>query len=113
MDYPSAKPTVAYLADIVSSQERQSVLGMFNACSSLGFIFGPLIGGYLADRDPSLQLSVLAGAGVFGLNFVLVAVLVPSTSDQTGNVTDSTSAKPESFFWWIKVKTNCSQIWIL
>ena len=30
----------AYLSDIVSSQERQSVLGMFNACSrlSLGFI---------------------------------------------------------------------------
>ena len=114
MDYPSAKPTVAYLhvADIVSSQERQSVLGMFNVCSSLGFIFGPLIGGYLADRDPSLQLSLLTGAGVFGLNFVLVAVLVPSTStsNQAGNVTDSTSAKPESFFRWIKVKTSCSQI---
>ena len=67
-----------YLADIASSQERQSVLGMFNACSSLGFIFGPLISGYLADRDPSLQLSVLTGAGIFGVNFVLVTLLVPS-----------------------------------
>ena len=70
----------AYLTDIVSSQERQSVLGMFNACSSFGFIFGPLIGGYLADRDPSLQLSLLMGAGVIGVNVVLVAVLVPSVS---------------------------------
>ena len=69
----------AYLADIASSQERQSVLGMFNAVSSLGFIFGPLIGGYLADRDPSLQLSLLTGAGVFGLNFLVVAILVPSS----------------------------------
>jgi predicted MFS family arabinose efflux permease len=68
----------AYLADIASNQERQSVLGMFNACSSFGFIFGPLISGYLADRDPTLQLSVLTGAGVFGMNFVLVAVLLPS-----------------------------------
>ena len=73
----------AYLADIASVQERQSVLGMFNACSSLGFIFGPLISGYLADRDPSLHLSVLTGTVVIGVNIILVAVLVPSISSGT------------------------------
>lgn len=73
----------AYLADIASVQERQSVLGMFNACSSLGFIFGPLISGYFADRDPSLHLSVLTGAVVIGVNIILVAVLVPSISSGT------------------------------
>ena len=75
----------AYLADIASSKERQSVLGMFNAYSSFGFIFGPLISGYLADRDPSLHFSVLVGAGVFGVNFVLVAVLVPSIQSPVEN----------------------------
>ena len=85
----------AYLADIASSHERQSVLGMFNACSSFGFIFGPLISGYLADRDPTLQLSVLTGAGIFGINFILVAVLLPSmplpvlNNDQTSNPSSS------------------------
>ena len=73
----------AYLTDIASVQERQSVLGMFNACSSLGFIFGPLISGYLADKDPSLHLSVLTGAVAIGVNMILVAVLVPSISSGT------------------------------
>ena len=79
----------AYLTDIVKTQERQSVLGMFNACSSLGFIFGPLISGYLADRDPSLHLSVLTGAGVIGTNCLLAAFLVPSTSLELQKATES------------------------
>ena len=41
------------------------------------------------------------------LNFV---VIHSRTNEMLGNVTDNTSAKPESFFWWIKVKTNCSKI---
>ena len=89
----------AYLADIASSQERQSVLGMFNASSSLGFIFGPLISGYLADSDPSLRLSVLTGAGVFGMNFVLVAVLLPSMPSPISNndlTSDSSSATDQT-----------------
>ena len=95
----------AYLTDIASVQERQSVLGMFNACSSLGFIFGPLISGYLADRDPSLQLSVLTGAGVIGVNFVLVAFLIPSISsviqnqEFAGNPLLESEKKDETFAW--------------
>ena len=99
----------AYLADIASSQERQSVLGMFNACSSLGFIFGPLIGGYLADRDPSLQLSLLTGAAVFGLNFLLVIILVPSSNDQKRKLED-TIAKENSLLGWMKTKISVRQI---
>ena len=99
----------AYLADIASSQERQSVLGMFNACSSLGFIFGPLIGGYLADRDPSLQLSLLTGAAVFGLNFLLVVILVPSSNDQKRKLED-TIAKENSLLGWMKTKISVRQI---
>ena len=68
----------AYLIDISDSSERQAVLGLFNACSSLGFIFGPLTGGYLADLDPTLSASFLATASVFVVNFCLVALLVPS-----------------------------------
>jgi len=67
----------AYLTDIAESKDRQSVLGMYNAITSLGFIFGPLIGGYLADWDPTFQLSLVFGATIFMLNFILVVAVVP------------------------------------
>lgn len=70
--------TKAYLSDITEVGDRQAVLGLFNACSSLGFIFGPLISGYLADRDESLQLCMLCGAGVFSLNVFFILTLVQS-----------------------------------
>ena len=66
----------AYISDITDATDRQSVLGLFNACSSLGFIFGPLISGYLADRDESLQLCMLCGATIFSLNVIFVLILV-------------------------------------
>ena len=98
----------AYLTDIASVQERRSVLGMFNACSSLGFIFGPLISGYLADRDPSLQLSLLTGAGVFGLNSLLVVILVPSSG--TGHTRDNAAQKAEGLFQWTKRNINTNNL---
>ena len=66
----------AYLTDITPSEERQAVLGMFNAVSSLGFIFGPLIAGYLADWDTTLRLSLLSGAVVYTADLVIVALFV-------------------------------------
>ena len=70
----------AYLSDITDKKDRQAVLGHFNAISSLGFIFGPLISGYVADWDPTLRTSLLTSAFVFGLNFCLVLFLLPSLS---------------------------------
>ncbi len=68
--------------DITDSNQRSSVLGYFNAVSSMGFIIGPLIAGYLADVDPTLQLSILTGACVFFVNlFVVFFLLPPSKKD--------------------------------
>ena len=86
----------AYLIDITDGgSERQAALGLFHACSSLGFIFGPLIGGYLADWDQSLSVSFLAGASVFVVNFCLVALLLPSlnTHSSTSNGATVTDKK--------------------
>ena len=66
----------AYLTDITEASERQGVMGLFNACSSLGFIFGPLISGYLADLDESLQLAMLCGTLTFSLNIFFILLLV-------------------------------------
>lgn len=79
---------------------------MFNACSSLGFIFGPLISGYLADRDPSLQLSVITGAGVIGVNSLLVGFLVPSllTTIQNQESISSPSLESDKLASWTSLK---------
>ena len=49
---------------------------MFSACSGLGSIFGPLLSGYLADWDKTLQLSMFCGTVIFALNIFLVWFLV-------------------------------------
>ena len=67
----------AYLADVSKPEERASVLGYYNAISSSGFIVGPLISGYLAEWDPTLQLSLLAAASVLMTNFFLILFLLP------------------------------------
>ena len=79
----------AYLTDITDINDRRSVLGLFNALSSLGFIFGPLISGYLADVDPSLTLSVGLGAATFAANFFLVAFCLPVVHNNSGCMKES------------------------
>ena len=70
----------ACLADITAPAERPAVLGTFTAFSNAGFIVGPLIGGYLADRDPTLTTPFLT-SGILFLGIALVIQLtVPETS---------------------------------
>ena len=76
----------AYLSDITGLTDRQAVLGNFSACSSLGFIVGPLLAGYFADRDESLQLCMMCGAGLFSLNMIFVLVLVKSVPSTKASV---------------------------
>ena len=68
----------AYIADIADASERQAALGFFNVYSSLGFIFGPLISGYLADLDDSLLLCIISGCFVFSTNIAFILALVRS-----------------------------------
>ncbi|XP_039674895.1 major facilitator superfamily domain-containing protein 9 isoform X2 [Perca fluviatilis] len=41
----------ALLSDLVSESERPLVMGHFNAASSVGFILGPVVGGYLTEHE--------------------------------------------------------------
>ena len=75
----------AYLVDITDPNQRPSVLGYFNAVSSTGFIIGPLIAGYLADLDPTLRLSLLAGACTFVTNLLIVLLLLPPSKKDLSN----------------------------
>ncbi len=65
---PSAR---AYIADTTSGQERVRSMGYVGAFLATGFIFGPVIGGYLAAY--SLSLPFLVAGVVAFVNFLFIA----------------------------------------
>ncbi|XP_055005273.1 major facilitator superfamily domain-containing protein 9 isoform X2 [Boleophthalmus pectinirostris] len=61
----------ALLSDLVSESERPLVMGHFNAASSVGFILGPVVGGYLTEHDGGFYTSAFTCAAIFVLNAVV------------------------------------------
>eukprot|EP00063_Salmo_salar_P045242 XP_014020077.1 PREDICTED: major facilitator superfamily domain-containing protein 9-like [Salmo salar] len=58
----------ALLSDLVSEAERPLVMGHFNAASSVGFILGPVVGGYLTEHEGGFYTSSFTCAAIFLLN---------------------------------------------
>ncbi|XP_049584136.1 major facilitator superfamily domain-containing protein 9 [Syngnathus scovelli] len=65
----------ALLSDLVSEAERPLVMGHFNAASSVGFILGPVVGGYLTEHEGGFYTSAFACAAIFLINAGLVWLL--------------------------------------
>ncbi|XP_077393482.1 major facilitator superfamily domain-containing protein 9 [Festucalex cinctus] len=65
----------ALLSDLVSEAERPLVMGHFNAASSVGFILGPVVGGYLTEHEGGFYTSAFACAAIFLINAGLVRLL--------------------------------------
>lgn len=65
----------ALLSDLVTEKERPLVLGQFNTASGIGFILGPMVGGYLTELDGGFYVTALICCSVFLLNAGLVWVL--------------------------------------
>ncbi|XP_057607249.1 major facilitator superfamily domain-containing protein 9 [Chionomys nivalis] len=65
----------ALLSDLVTEKERPLVLGQFNTASGIGFILGPVVGGYLTELDGGFYVTALICCSVFLLNAGLVWVL--------------------------------------
>ncbi|XP_017655406.2 major facilitator superfamily domain-containing protein 9 isoform X2 [Nannospalax galili] len=65
----------ALLSDLVAEKERPQVLGQFNTASGVGFILGPMVGGYLTELDGGFYLTALICCSVFLLNAGLVWLL--------------------------------------
>ncbi|KAM3861825.1 major facilitator superfamily domain-containing protein 9 [Diretmus argenteus] len=65
----------ALLSDLVSESERPLVMGHFNAASSVGFILGPVVGGYLTEHEGGFYTSSFTCATIFLLNAGLVWML--------------------------------------
>ncbi|XP_041127645.1 major facilitator superfamily domain-containing protein 9-like [Polyodon spathula] len=65
----------ALLSDLVSESERPLVMGHFNAASSVGFILGPVVGGYLTELKGGFYISSFVCSSIFILNAGLVWML--------------------------------------
>ncbi|XP_006870792.1 PREDICTED: major facilitator superfamily domain-containing protein 9 [Chrysochloris asiatica] len=64
----------ALLSDLVAEKERPLVIGQFNTASGVGFILGPMVGGYLTELDGGFYITALICCVVFLLNAGLVWV---------------------------------------
>ncbi|XP_042350608.1 major facilitator superfamily domain-containing protein 9 [Plectropomus leopardus] len=96
----------ALLSDLVSESERPLVMGHFNAASSVGFILGPVVGGYLTEHEGGFYTSSFTCAFIFLTNAGLVWMLpwcetlthCNDTNSSNGNESchDTSCSKPIS-----------------
>ncbi|XP_052004556.1 major facilitator superfamily domain-containing protein 9-like [Xyrauchen texanus] len=98
----------ALLSDLVSEKERPLVMGHFNAASSVGFILGPVVGGYLTEHEGGFYLSSFFCASIFLLNTGLVWMLpwsetlnhhtdtIANTNTKTSNSYDGLNSSPHN-----------------
>ena len=74
----AAMPTaMAYISDNAPEQARSGGMGQLGAAIGAGVIAGPLLGGLLSSHSFSLPFFV--GAGLAGLSFLLVLLLLPES----------------------------------
>jgi DHA1 family tetracycline resistance protein-like MFS transporter len=63
----------AYVADVTDPANRAKGLGMIGAAFGLGFMFGPMIGGFLGGDDPAAMnfaLPAMVSAGLSAIAFL-------------------------------------------
>ena len=67
----------AYITDISAEDERARRFGLFHAMFGLGFIVGPVLGGFLGDIW--VRAPFIVAAGLNGLNFLLALFVLPES----------------------------------
>lgn len=67
----------AYIADISTPENRAQNFGMIGAAFGLGFIVGPLIGGFLGDLGP--RMPFLVAAGLTAINWLYGLLILPES----------------------------------
>jgi DHA1 family tetracycline resistance protein-like MFS transporter len=67
----------AYIADISTPRERTHSFGLLGAAVSVGFLFGPALGGFLGQYD--LRFPAFAAAALVVVNWITVLVWLPES----------------------------------
>lgn len=72
----------AYLSDVTPPQDRAKAMGMIGAAFGLGFIFGPVIGGILAEQFGTAALGFFA-ASLSAINLISAWWMLPESLKTT------------------------------
>lgn len=67
----------AYIADVTTKENRSKGMGLIGAAFGLGFVFGPLIGGFLSKFG--YEATGFASAGFSTLAFIFTLFLLPES----------------------------------
>ena len=91
--------TMAYVTDTTAEEDRSRGLGLLGAAGGVGAIFGPALGGLLAEI--SLPTPFFTAAGLSFLALLLILILLPETLTPQERVTEK-SGKPvfDLHAWW-------------
>ena len=67
----------AYIADVTEPSERGRAFGMIGAAFGFGFVFGPVLGGFLGEINP--RAPFFAAAGLAAVNFCYGLFVLPES----------------------------------
>lgn len=70
-------PANAFVADVTPPEKRAQSFGLIGAMFGLGFILGPVLGGFLGELGP--RVPFFAAAGLAFANFVYGCLVLPET----------------------------------
>ncbi|EQC29001.1 hypothetical protein SDRG_13336 [Saprolegnia diclina VS20] len=65
------------VADQTTPALRADALGKINAYSNFGFIFGPIVGGYLSNQPHGFNITAFLTAIMFVFNYAVVYTMLP------------------------------------
>jgi DHA1 family multidrug resistance protein-like MFS transporter len=91
--------TMAYIGDSTSEEGRGGGMGVLGAAAGVGTIFGPALGGLLADYG--LAIPFFFAAGMSLLSVLLIALFLPESLQESERSTKEESQPPLDLrAWW-------------
>ncbi|MBI1751248.1 MAG: TCR/Tet family MFS transporter [Acidobacteria bacterium] len=94
----NASVAMAYITDISHEDERARRFGLFNAMFGIGFIVGPVLGGWLGDCW--LRLPFMAAAALNACNFLLAWFVLPESRTPARRKISLAALNPLSQLRW-------------
>lgn len=77
----------AYIADVTTKETRSKGMGLIGSAFGLGFVFGPLIGGFLSKLG--YMETGLGAAGFSFIAFIVTMILLPESNVERTEIIDT------------------------
>lgn len=92
----------AYIADVTTRENRSKGMGLIGSAFGLGFVFGPLIGGLLADYGYAVTGYVAAGFSIIA--FILTIFYLPESLKPNQNLEQVSHLQRRKLFDFVAMK---------